>query len=129
MKMFIDISNGNINIDGEILHKRYTFEDFKKSSLFSEQKPEQYIQLGRHFVGDRYFFLSIMFRNDALKCISLSLDDDRCKGWEDEPKLKIIHDEYLISEGISPDNNYDWGKIESVFDERGGFSSIIISYR
>lgn len=62
--------------------------------------------------------------------LQLAIPSDETQQWsvEGEMERKRLHDEWLRKELGKPPYHYNWGRIESCYDDRGCSSDIIVSY-
>lgn len=128
--MFINLKNGEIKFDDEyVLNSKLSIHEFKKSKYYENQDEDMMIYVnGMHQIDGMPFYFSVIFKKGYLHKIFLELDDPSIKGFEDQPQLKIIHDDLLKSMGINGEKEYLWGSIGSYYDRKGGSSDIIITY-
>ncbi|HBF36167.1 MAG TPA: hypothetical protein DDW50_02475 [Firmicutes bacterium] len=126
----INIKDGSVVIDDcYTLNSQLSFNEFANSTYYKRQNQEMMFSLdGLHKIGDRFFYVSLYFKENLLKRIHLSVEDDSIKGWEDEPNRKIIHDRLLRIIGISESADFVWGAVSSSYDPKGASSHIIILY-
>jgi hypothetical protein len=139
----IDLKTGEIIINSDlILSPKLSLEEFKKTRYYTGQDEKMYMSIGGpHKINGRDFYISLYFKDSFLKEVSLAMDSPLIKEWNNEPKRKEIHDEYLRSKGIelkrTRDGEYykedvaefDWGEIASTFEAKGYTSSILIIYK
>jgi len=90
-----------------------------------------YTLKGTKSISNKNFIVSIYFVNKYLKEIHLYNAEDNSEDWLESNELdrKRRQDEWLNSLLGKGSYKYPWGVIESVFDPKGGFSSIIIRYK
>jgi len=75
----------------------------------------------------------LWFRGQQLTMVSLMDPDPRFgTSWADysgekEMARKASHDAWL-ARALAPDRNASWGSVWSGYDERGGFSDIVVKY-
>lgn len=82
-------------------------------------------------IGKTNFAARIFFKQGQLWMLSLYLvDGSSWSNWseEEEMRRKAKHDEFLNQELGNPPYVFSWGKVESIFDRKGGSSSIVINY-
>ena len=127
--MLIDLETGNINLDGVIFHKGFTFEEFKKTQLYKNQDEKMVIFLLKTKIDKYEYYTSVYFNSCIISKIYLEVEDERITGFENVPQLKYIHDNILKEYGIIDGKKYSWVTISSVFDPKGCVSSIIIEYQ
>ncbi len=126
--MKTDLKKGIIEINGEIFKPGYTFEEFKKSVFYKDQDETRFIMLEDEFrIGENKFRGSLVFHNKVLYMISLCCVDIEIS-FSDMIKRKKTHDDILKKHGLEPETVFDWGIIESGYDNKGGFFDIIIVY-
>lgn len=84
-------------------------------------------------VDGRSWTLSARFHGQALQLVELmALGDEFGTGWDDWSKLKeqarrVFHDRWL-AQVLGRRRTFAWGEVASVFDERGGYSSVLVRY-
>ena len=139
----IDLKTGEIIVNSElILSPKLSLEEFKKTRYYTGQDEKMYMSIGGpHKIDGRDFYISLYFKDSFLKEVSLMIYSPLIKEWDEEPKRKEIHDEYLRSKGIKlerkwDEENYkadvaefDCGEIVSYFETKGYTSSILIIYK
>ncbi|MEM0913468.1 MAG: hypothetical protein AAGK09_02545 [Planctomycetota bacterium] len=83
--------------------------------------------------ADRAFRLVVCFHAQALHHLELSDTQPPVgDGWDnwseaDEQQRKAHHDRWL-DEHVGPQREYDWGRVDSFYDERAGYSFIRFAY-
>jgi len=82
--------------------------------------PEPGITATASFEGDRLTGITVMMR--------MSTDDDQIWTEKLEIARKRIHDDWLRAEFGEPPYRFDWGSIESIFDQKSCIGDVIISY-
>ncbi|WP_029688865.1 hypothetical protein [Thermoanaerobacter sp. A7A] len=139
----IDLKTGEMVVNSDlVLSPKLSLEEFKKTRYYTGQDEKMYMGIGGpHKIDGKDFYIKLCFENSHLKEVSLSMDSPLIKGWNDEPKLKAIHDEYLKSKGIKLEHKWDegnykadvaefeWGKIVSDFDSKSYTSNIVVIYK
>lgn len=125
----MDMQNGAISISNDLtIIPNYSFEDFKKTNYYSNQDGIRIIYLNDIQVIDgRKYLVNLFFRSGMIYRVALMCCDVEYTEI-DEPKRKALHDAILQEYGLEEKNEYDWGKVESVYDARGNVSSINIYY-
>ncbi len=101
--------------------------DFKKE--YTDLKNGwEWIRLRNIITNTFDCFVSIAFYNKKLTIIEFGIEKNyRDWNFESEKELKVEHDLWL-SNSIGKNRIFSWGKIESQFDAKGGYSSIILNY-
>ncbi len=86
-------------------------------------------------LNDTYFIITFYFDNDILKMLVFIVSDKPivAGSWDDwnedeELKNRDYYDEWLTKE-IGKDRQFSWGTIGSFYDNKGGFSSIVLNYK
>lgn len=124
-----DLRTGQLSLHNEVFCNGYTFEQFKKSALYSGQAPERAFTLDGSFNIDcREFSVSLFFKEGRLSLISLCCEAPEISS-ENEPHRKLLHDAILAEYGISGSAELEWGRISSDYDRKGNVSSILIAYK
>ena len=138
---------GRIELDNGFILGAATSEAALLDALKGDARPlvhngehRSYL-LPRVTLGGRTFTPTVYFRGQSLTAVQLSWFDPDTRGgsvWEDysfEREHAIAAADaswlarYLGGSGLSTETyRFAWGSIWSGFDEKGGFSSIIISY-
>lgn len=119
---------GELMIHNEVFHKGYTFKQFKKSSLYKTQDDVKMFSLEGKYKLDKWdFYVSFLFKYGKLYMISLCCEDSEIS-FEDEPKRKALHDSILAEYGLSDNEKFSWGNVNSVYDRKSNISSINIIY-
>ena len=123
------IDKGVISLsDDLVITSGYTFDQFRSTRYYEEQKPERVFWLNEKFMFQGHsFMVSLFFRSGVIYMLSL-LCCDLEFGMEEEKKRKELHDEILQSWGIER-SDQEWGYVESVYDARSNISSINIVYK
>jgi hypothetical protein len=89
--------------------------------------------LKHHFICGLTFVVAVYFHAETLKWVYLSNTDPQFgtnwSDWSEEKELalKAIHDAWL-DETFKSRRRFPWGTVESVYDEKGGSSSIIFTF-
>ena len=125
----MDMFKGVINISNDlIITPNFSFEDFKRTKYYKKQDGIRTINLGETLVIDgRKYLVNLFFRSGKIYRVALMCCDIEYTEI-DEPKRKALHDAILHEYGIQEKGEYAWGRIESVYDQRGNVSSINIYY-
>ena len=139
----IDINTGELCVDGSeckidpSLHKD-TFLESKfgqgAQELVSNEGWSTF-KINPCSIKENIFLVGLTFYENKVSELSLiHIAPNEIHTWanytvEKEKDRKVIHDEYLKKNfGKSP-YQFPWGQIISVFDEKGGFSEIVIRYK
>lgn len=124
----MDYRTGKLTLRNEVFHKGYTFKQFKKSSVYKIQDDIKLFTLeGKYKIDNRNFYISFLFEHGVLYTISLCCDDPEIS-FENEPNRKILHDNILAEYGLSDNEEFSWGNVNSVYDRKSNISSINIIY-
>ncbi|WP_288984423.1 hypothetical protein [uncultured Treponema sp.] len=124
----VEISKGNILIGNELFYPNYSFDQFKKSKFYINQDGVRQIKLnGIQQIWEHYFIVNLIFRKNKLYSISLYCVDD--KSLFDEKLLKQKHDKILNQLGLKELTRFDWGYIESYYEQNSASSIIGIYYK
>jgi hypothetical protein len=134
----IDTKNGDIYINNSQikLTLNLSVEQFKKTPLYSGEniKPFYSVKHSVH-IANKNFKIALYFLNNKLKEIRLYSEEIALgTSWLDfseqkELERKKEHDKWLENLIGKGPYLYSWGEIISVFDKKGGVSSIIIRYK
>lgn len=86
-------------------------------------------------INDTYFIITFYFDNDILKMLYFIVSDKLivAGSWDDWSEKKELqnrdyYDEWLTKE-IGSNRQFVWGTINSFYDSKGGFSSIVLKYK
>jgi hypothetical protein len=133
----IDVATGDLIVGGLRIGPGLSRSAFlrsphgDRSTAISGADPWRRFALITEVAGTR-FDLQVQFREEYLESFDLS-DREPPFSWSDyseegEQLRKRRHDEWL-SQALGPARSYryPWGEIESIVDERGGPSAIIIN--
>ena len=86
-------------------------------------------------INDTYFIITFYFDNDILKMLDFIVSDKLIVGgsWDDwSEKKELQNRDYYndwLTKQIGNNRQFDWGTINSFYDSKGGFSSIVLKYR
>ena len=139
-----DISNGTIYFRkyGVSFDPSLTHEMFSRTELYKDATPYIMNPPFRSYkikepidILDKRFMLVLFFNKERLNIIQLSFCDRyKPSGWDDwyeekEIEIKKQQDVLLKDNLGNPPYEYQWGSLESVFDQRSGSSHIILTYK
>jgi hypothetical protein len=85
--------------------------------------------------GELTFLVSLMFHGDHLHYVTIMNDDQRYgASWSDwsrvkEEERRSSHDAWLQQKLGDVKRSWPWGEVSSGFDDKGGFSRIVLRYR
>lgn len=135
----LDISNGDFYLStNEIIASEDSY-----SKIISFKSIDHSTNLGNDYkwiyfrnikISNLYFFLAICFHKEILKSISFSFtlipQEMNWNNWNETEELeqKKVFDIWL-NDHFGKNRNFDWGKINSYYDEKGGSSGILIEYK
>lgn len=134
----IDANTGSIDLSDERITSNLTRKEFlsltmgKQAKIFVQNEPYCSFRIEAKLGADD-FILVLWFEGQTLNRVTLQLSDDRYGSswddWTEENELarKQAHDDWLKAHGLS--KQYPWGKILSLYDSRGGSSTIEIVYQ
>ncbi|WP_319502490.1 hypothetical protein [uncultured Draconibacterium sp.] len=138
----IDIKTGHITIDSNnSINPNLTILELKNLNLGESQVETDFqngwtsITVKNLKIENEYFLMTFSFFNSTIQVISFIVDQNPIqtnKSWWDHSieKEKIKQKEYSdwLDREIGTKRKFNWGEIESVFDNKGGGSSIIMRY-
>jgi hypothetical protein len=139
----IDSATGEIGLDsGESIGPSLTLKAFLASPLaggacphaLSGGTPWSIFDLGRRAIGGQTFAATLRFEGAALRMVQLSLVQSTASSswddWSEDTELarKARHDAWLEGQLGALPWWRSWGEVRSVYDPRGGSSSIQITY-
>ena len=122
-----------------VLDKNMTLPDFRKNENFSKSEPLISNQSHRSYslnsleIWGQPFHVAVYFKSEKLDMITLKIVNAKFGvGWEDfsaekEIDRKAMHDQILIDNNIFPGEK-SWGWMYSEYDEKSGFSSIVLTF-
>lgn len=134
----IDIKSGDIYINNSQikLTSSLSEEQFMKTSLYSGGNTKPFYSVKHSvYIANKNFKIALYFLNNKLKEIRLYSEEIALgTSWLDfseqkELETKKEHDKWLENVIGKGPFLYSWGEIISVFDKKGGVSSIIIKYK
>src|ERR1700754_124914 len=140
----IDTKTGAISVDEVdfVIHPALTREEYLSSPLAGARvnggnEPYGSFSPGALEIMGDSFLLTLNFYGSHLTSVDLFANDKRFgTSWADWSKEKEIqrkrfHESWL-GKVLGNDRYpyyYDWGSVESFYDEKGGFSYITVRYR
>ncbi|WP_347838222.1 hypothetical protein [uncultured Draconibacterium sp.] len=138
----IDITTGHITIDSNnSINPELTILELKNLNLGESQIETDLqngwtrIQVNNLKIDNEYFLMTFSFLNSAIQIISFIVDNKPIqtnKSWYDysikNEKLKQKEYSDWLDRQIGSKRKFKWGEIESVLDNKGGGSSIVMRY-
>jgi hypothetical protein len=86
-------------------------------------------------INDTYFIITFYFDDDILKMLDFIVSDKLmvAGSWDDWSEKKELqnrdyYDSWLTKQ-IGTNRQFLWGTINSFYDSKGGFSSIVLKYK
>jgi hypothetical protein len=86
-------------------------------------------------INDTYFIITFYFDNDILKMLDFIVSDKPivAGSWDDWSEKKGLqnrdyYNDWLTKE-IGSNRQFSWGTVNSFYDSKGGFSSIVLKYK
>lgn len=139
---FIDKFNGHLLIlnDFEVTPK--TTPDNLILHFGKEKLKIRDIQNGwKHYIISNikkdlfYFWLTFYFENDILSILSFTIDDKLkpATAWDNwnekkERQKRIFFDNWLTKQ-LGKKREFSWGTVGAFYDNKAGFSSIVLRYK
>jgi hypothetical protein len=138
-----DPSSGTLTTDdGEQIGPGLTRTEFLASPLaataepLSINEPHASWRVARSF-GRRPFQLGLFFEADRLQVVVLAQEDALFgSSWTDwslerEMARKAAHEAWLATfdPAIGHSHGYDWGSVQSIYDDRSAGSQIVLNYQ
>lgn len=134
------MKNGSLKFDNDfIVDKKFTLQDLKRIETKFNVEPllihgihSSYKTKLLDFEGKKVI-PTLYFENGMIARVSIYLSDGR-SGWSEdiareEQQKKAAQDAWLKNIlNLIPPYNFNWGKIESLFDPRSCSSSVVVSY-
>jgi len=131
-------ARGEFKVLDLLIKPNLNLQDFKNSELGKKAKKKtQFGDFESYLIEDytifnRTFSPVLMFAKSCISSIQF-YSEDESKGWgeyssSDEKNKKKRNDELLQKILGDPPYNFGWGNIESIYDQKAGYSYIIINY-
>ena len=136
----IEPQSGQITIGNLVIEPNLRREDFITSALFLKgdfTNPQQgwYMAIAkRQRENGCEFAVSLLFQGQRLAAVHVARADvDFGSDWSEwsetaERQRKAAHD-VLLHRDLVAEREFEWGRAESVFDEKGGGSLIVVQYK
>ena len=138
----IDKFNGHLLFSNDFEVSPKTTPDNLLQYFGQENVKIRDIQNGwKHYIisnikkGNAYFLMTIYFEHGILSFLSLIIYDkvilkDSWDNWskENELKKRDYFDNWL-TEQVGQKREFSWGSVGAFFDNKGGFSSIVLRYK
>jgi hypothetical protein len=134
--MKIGIFDGSINFDSGSIQPKQDRTSFLttrlgqmgKEEVVNEKEDWRHIGL----MPEPGIGATLIFQGERLHqvFVDLTMPADGTNDWTEanEIKRKAKHDAWLRSELGAPPYQYAWGRIASVYDEKGCASTIVVTY-
>jgi hypothetical protein len=140
-KTLIDVSNGHFLFSNTFTMSNRTTPDNLILYFGKENVKISDMQNGwRHYIVSNvqnekiYLSLTFYFENNTLSFLSFTIDDKPIStnfwdNWskENEIQKRLYFDDWLTKQ-FGKKREFSWGTIGAFFDEKGGFSSIVLRY-
>ena len=136
----INLQNGYFQITETIVvGKDKSYDDIQKlvptNKTWDIKNGYKWIYFNDIKIDKLFFNIGVCFYNERLFCVDFGFTDKQENNltWDnwseiDELKRKDIYEEWLTTV-IGKKRNFEWGKVASYFDPRGGTTSMNINYR
>ncbi len=112
-----------------IITPGYTFSDFMRSPFYDGQDGVKVINLKNSvFIDNHKYVVTLHFIEGFLYGLYLVCCDEEFS-FEQEANREIIHNEILRQYGLSQNNEFSWGIIESEYDSKSNVYSINFFYK
>lgn len=139
----IDIKTGNVFLEtvNFIIRSSLTREEFLSSTLAIasrisvKNEPHCSFTTKAQKIAGHPFIITLYFNGSILTNVELYSDDNKFgtswDDWSEEKELerKKFHETWLKNVLADAPYKYNWGRIESFYDAKGGSSSISIKYQ
>ena len=129
----IEKKDGKLFVGSFIVEPTTTLDEFRKTE--AGERAKVLVQNGDWVTfqidEERGYGLNATFKNQRLQNAKIYLiNSSSWSDWSEEKELqkKAKHDELLMRLLGKPPYRFSWGEVESIFDKRGGSSSIVINY-
>lgn len=141
----IDIGSGSINLKEQLtISHKSNFDEIEKQltnskiekKLVNHNNGYKWIYIKNIEIIPAKYHFGFCFYENKLKYVDFGLSDTKeikkqnWNDWSEEKELskKEFYDNYLtIIFGTK--RKFDWGKLETVYDPRGGTTSIVLKYK
>ncbi len=140
MDNLIDNNTGNLNIHGNLFYHKMGINEAQnclenyKHELSNYKNGYKWILLKEVEIHDSFFHIGLCFKNNHLDYIDFrfSSPDELKKTWSDwseahERNKTNIYEKWL-TKNLGKERKFNWGKIETYHDPKGGTSGILIKY-
>jgi hypothetical protein len=141
-KQIIDNKNGYLRVSSDFTVSTKTTPEELVHFFGQENVCIRDVKTGwKHYsvrnikINDNYFFITFYFDNDVLKMIDFIVSDSFIAqgSWDDwnediELQKRVFYNDWLTKE-IGNNRQFTWGTIGSYYDNKGGFSSIVLKYK
>ena len=138
----IDIENGHLRFENGFTVSSQTIQEEIVQYFGQENVSINDIKTGwKHCsvrnikINDTYFIITFYFDNDILKKLDFIISDKLIVdgSWDDWSEKKELqnrdyYNDWLTKE-IGSDRQFVWGTVNSFYDSKGGFSSIVLKYK
>lgn len=112
-----------------IITPGYTFSDFMRSPFYVGQDGVKVINLKNSvFIDNHKYVVTLHFIEGFLYGLYLVCCDE-VFSFEQEANREIIHNKILRQYGLSQNNEFSWGIIESEYDSKSNVCSINFFYK
>lgn len=136
--MHISIEAGEFKLkSGAVLSGALTRSEFLSSfeggssSTVVENEPHHSFKFKDE---DESIIIVVCFKGENLNTVEFCLDDPKYgSSWsewseEKEMKRKKDHETWLKTKGLAHGKVYSWGCVKSVYDQRAGCSTVVVSF-
>ena len=136
----IDLETGQLTIGELIIGPHLRRDDFISSPSFrkggyTNQPLDWYMAEAKlQRAQETQFSTGLLFRGQQLDSVHLALSDRRFgtnwSDWSEKAELarKAAHDA-LLDQHLGSRRLFPWGSVDSVYDQKGGGSLIVIQYQ
>jgi hypothetical protein len=141
-EQIIDNKNGHLRVSSDFAVSTKTTPEELVHFFGQENVDIRDVKTGwKHYsvrnikINDNYFLITFYFDNDVLKMLDFIVNDRFIVqgSWDDwneniELQKRDFYNDWLTKE-IGNNRQFAWGTIGSYYDNKGGFSSIILKYK
>ncbi len=141
MSNLIDIDSGHIQINKKLFYHKMSFEEalnqsgeFKRETL-DYKNGYKWINLNEIELFDYFFHFGLCFKNDHLDYIDFGFSslDELKKTWADWTEANQLSKKEFykkwLTDNLGKKRKFNWGKIETYYDQKGGTTGILIQYK
>ncbi|GJH40768.1 hypothetical protein RCZ04_13180 [Capnocytophaga sp. HP1101] len=136
LNTFLNTHNGDfLLIEGETITVNTTFstlrERFPNNKIWNVGTGYYWLYFSDCLFEEKLFNVSLCFKGEELKFLSFAMKEKQTSwdDWSEEQELQNeeYYDQWLTAH-IGKKRIFSWGTIESIYDRKGGSTSICVKY-